>query len=507
MSGTFYITTAISYVNAKPHIGHAYEFIASDAIARYQRMLRKDVFFLSGVDEHSVKVEKAAAAAGMEPAPYCDQISQVFRELHELSGSSLDGFIRTSEPRHHKTTQEMLNRSKVNGDIYQDVYEGWYSPSSEAFMLESDLLEGNLDPVSKTPCEWMREENYFFKLSAYTDKLKDYYAAHPEFVYPETYKNEMLSLIGQGLRDISISRSTTKWGIPVPWDPAHVAYVWFDALTNYLTGVGFMQNDEQFQKYWPADVHVIGKDITRFHAVFWPAMLLSTGVPLPKQILVHGFIFHKGEKMSKSIGNVVDPFSLIKEYGRDPLRYFLLREIAFGQDGNYSEESLIKRYNSDLANDLGNLFSRVLAMIKKYRGGVVPSPAGAEDSLRDLIHNTVNEYQKQMEVYALHRALSAVWDLIGFSNRYVDEQAPWALAKDETKADQLDRVLLNLAEALRVTAVLIYPFMPSTSAEMLNRLACPFDTIPTIEDAKADNMTAGKTVSQGDALFPRLEKS
>lgn len=506
MAEKFYLTTAISYVNAKPHIGHAYEFIASDAIVRYQRMLGKDAFFLSGVDEHSVKVEKAAAAAGMDPAPYCEQISEVFRELHQLVGSSLDGFIRTSEPRHHKTTQEMLTRSKASDDIYQDVYEGWYSPSSEAFLQESDLLEGNLDPDSKQPCEWMKEENYFFKLSAYGEKLKAHYAEHPEFVYPEKYKNEMLSLIEQGLRDISISRSNTKWGIPVPWDPEHVAYVWFDALSNYLTGVGFQQNDEQFQHYWPADVHVIGKDITRFHAVFWPAMLMSTGLPLPKQVLVHGFIFHKGEKMSKSIGNVVDPFSLVKEYGRDPLRYFLLREIAFGKDGDYSEESLINRYNSDLANDIGNLFSRVVAMIKKYRDSVVPSPAGADDELRSLLHTTVDDFQKQMDVYALHRALAAVWDLIGFANRYVDEQAPWALAKDEAKADQLDRVLLNLAEALRVTAVLVYPFMPGTSEEMLKRLACPFDTMPMIEDAKAENLTAGKTVSQGDPLFPRLDK-
>ncbi len=506
MSDTFYLTTAISYVNAKPHIGHAYEFIASDAIVRFRRMQGMKVFFLSGVDEHSAKVERAAKDAGVPISEYCDKMAELFKDLHEKVGSSLSGFIRTSEPRHHDTTKEMLRRSYEKGDIYKSAYKGWYCYSCEAYYQEKELNEGNC-PVHNQPSTWIEEDNYFFRLSAYTEALKKHYAENPNFVYPEWYKNEMLALLDQGLQDISISRSTTRWGVPIPWDEQHVAYVWFDALSNYLTGVGFLKDDELFQTFWPADVHVIGKDINRFHSVFWPAMLMSTGIALPKQILIHGFIYHKGEKMSKTIGNIVDPYSLLDVYGRDSLRYFLLREIAFGQDGNYSEEVLINRYNADLANDLGNLFSRVLSMIKKYRGSVVPQVAGTNDALREKMQRTVDIYKEQMERYAMHQALATVWELISLANRYVDEQAPWALAKDESKTDQLDRVLLNLAEALRVCAVLIHPFMPGKSEDMLERLACPVEgESPLLTDLDRQNATAGKSITPGKALFPRLEK-
>lgn len=507
MSQKFYLTTAIAYVNAKPHVGHAYEFIASDAICRYQRMRGHDVFFLSGVDEHSAKVEKSAREAGMDTRDYCDKMAVVFKELHDKLGSHLDGFIRTSEPRHHATTQELLRRSYEKGDIYQGHYEGWYCVSCEGYYQDDELEEGNVCPVHKRACEWLKEENYFFRLSNYTAALQKHFQENPAFVQPDAYRNEMLALMERGLKDISISRATTKWGIPLPWDESHVAYVWFDALSNYLTGVGFLQDDKQFNTYWPAEIHVIGKDINRFHSVLWPAMLMSCGIELPKQVLVHGFIYHKGEKMSKTIGNIVDPLTLIDSYGRDPLRYFLLREVAFGQDGNYSEEALINRYNADLANDLGNLSSRVLSMIKKYRDCLVPNPAGSQDGLSEEIVKTRTRYQDAMDKNALHLGLMAVWDLISYANRYVDEQAPWALAKDETKKDQLDRVLLNLAETLRAAAVMIYPAMPDISAEMLRRLACPLEgALPLLTDLEMANLCAGRIVEPGPSLFPRIEK-
>ncbi|MBI1390728.1 MAG: methionine--tRNA ligase [bacterium] len=500
MSQSFYITTAISYVNAKPHIGHAYEFIASDAIARFKRMMGMKVFFLSGVDEHSAKVEKAAAAQGLPPREYCDQMSDVFRDVHARLGNQLDDFIRTSEPRHHAATKEMLRRSYENGDIYKAKYAGWYDLTAEAFVPETDLPE----PDKRKNIEWIEEENYFFKLSNYTERLKEHFNAHPEFVQPDMYRNEMLALLDRGLQDISISRSTTRWGIPLPWDETHVSYVWFDALTNYLTGVGFVHDMAMYETFWPADAHIIGKDINRFHSVFWPAMLMSAGLPLPRQVFVHGFINHKGEKMSKSIGNVVDPLSLIENYGCDPLRYFLLREIAFGRDGDYSEDSLITRYNADLANDLGNLFSRVLSMIKKYRDCVVPNGA-VDDSLRGVIDRVQTQYAEAMNQFMLHQALVAIWELVGRANQYVVENEPWALAKDEAKADRLDAVLFNLAEALRRTAIMVYPFMPSKAMEMLGDLGLPREGAPMLNQLDAD-ACSGVTVTPGRSLFPRLER-
>lgn len=504
MSQSFYITTAISYVNAKPHIGHAYEFIASDVIARFRRMQGRDVFFLSGVDEHSAKVEKSAQNEGLTPRDFCDKMSDVFRGIHERLGTQLDGFIRTSEPRHHATTKEMLQRAYDKGDIYKSHYSGYYSFRDEAYVPENEI-ERNEDGSYQDPSlEWIEEENYFFRLTNYTDALKQHYAEHPEFVQPDWFRNEMTALLDRGLQDISISRTTTTWGIPLPWDEKHVSYVWFDALSNYLTGVGFLQDDEMFQRYWPCDVHVIGKDINRFHSILWPAMLMSADIPVPKQVYVHGFIYHKGEKMSKSIGNVVDPISLIENYGRDPLRYFLIREIAWGQDGNYSEESLINRYNSDLANDLGNLFSRVLSMMKKYRQSVTPNVALEDDAMRQKCSEAVARYEELMDQYALHQAAQAAWEIVTLANRYVDEKAPWVLAKDETKQDELDRVMLNLAEALRTVAVLIFPIMPDTSRTMLERLDCAVEGTPLLSSLQTDQC-AGKTVTPGKALFPRLQ--
>ncbi|MBD3267851.1 methionine--tRNA ligase [bacterium] len=507
MKNSFYLTTAISYVNGKPHVGHAYEFITSDAIVRYHRMLGQPVFFLSGVDEHSAQVEKAARDEGLDTPAYCDKMSVIFQDLHTKLGSSIDYFIRTSEPRHHVTTQEMLQRAYDNGDIYKGTYSGYYCYACEAFYQEADLDEGKLCPVHKQETPLLEQENYFFRLSNYTEKLKEHYDNNPDFVSPENFKNEMRALMDRGLQDISISRSTTKWGIELPWDKDHVAYVWFDALSNYLTGVGFLNNEDMFKTFWPCDHHVIGKDITRFHAVLWPAMLMSCGIELPKQILVHGFIYHRGEKMSKTIGNIVDPDQLLDTYGCDPMRYFLLREVAFGQDGNYSEESLISRYNADLANDIGNLFSRVCAMIKKYRKKEIPS-VSSDDAVREQIQKTIHNYKNFMNANVLHNGVASVWELIGFANRYVDESEPWALAKDETKAEQLDRVLLNLAEMLHVVAVLVFPFMPNTSLTMLERLGLPHDgQTPLLDQLETPDRVAGNTVDPGKPLFPRLEKN
>jgi len=501
----YYITTAISYVNAKPHMGHAYEFIASDVIARHRRMMGDEVYFLSGVDEHSAKVERSAQKEGMETSAFCDKMAGVFKSLHDQLGSSLDGFIRTSEPRHHAVCKEMLQRAYDKGDIYKATYQGWYCGITEAYYQEADLVDGKTEEGYEV--NWIEEENYFFKLSNYTEPLKKYYQEHPELTYPDMYKNEMLALLDRGLQDISISRSTTKWGVPIPWDSDHVAYVWFDALSNYLTGIGFLQDDARFEKFWPCDAHVIGKDITRFHSVLWPAMLMSCGIALPKQVVVHGFVNLKGQKMSKSIGNIVDPLDILEGYGRDPLRYFLMREIAFGQDGNYSEDALITRYNADLANDLGNLYSRVLSMIKKYRDSVVPKASNTDDGLRQAMPRAREAYVENMKTYLTHRALASVWELISTANRYVDEQQPWALAKDESKAADLDRVLLNLAETLRVAAVLVYPTMPEKALVMLERLGCPVEGgHPLITDLDEVDATAGNTVQPGDPLFPRLDK-
>lgn len=503
MSQSFYLTTAISYVNAKPHIGHAYEFVGSDAICRYKRMQDMNVFFLSGVDEHSAKVEKSAHEKGMSPREYCDEMSVVFQDVHTRLGTQLDGFIRTSEPRHHDTTKDMLQRAYDNGDIYKSTYAGYYSVRNEAFIQEDEIEKHEDGSFKDSSIEWIEEENYFFTLSNYTEALKEHFEQHPEFVQPATYRNEMLALLERGLQDISISRTTTQWGIPLPWDEKHVSYVWFDALSNYLTGVGYLKDDDQFNTFWPADAHVIGKDINRFHSVFWPAMLMSAGIPLPKQVYVHGFIYHKGEKMSKSIGNVVDPLELLDGYGRDPLRYFMLREIAWGQDGNYSEDTLITRYNADLANDLGNLFSRVLSMMKKYRGSVVPSPGEVNESLLQKADEVRERYVKQMDAFVLHQALIAVWELIGDANKYVDEKGPWALAKDEARQDELDVVMYTLAETLRRVAIFIYPFMPDTSHAMLERMGCAVDGTPSLSLIESETI-AGKDTVAGNPLFPRL---
>ena len=438
----YYITTAISYPNDAPHIGHAYEAIATDALARFRRLQGHDVFFLTGTDEHGIKMLQTAKAQGITPAELADRNTPKFRDMVAALNCSNDDFIRTREERHARACQELWRRMQAAGDIYLDKYAGWYSVRDEAYYDESELKEGadgrKLSPQG-TPVEWVEEESYFFKLSAYQDKLLAYYEAHPEFIGPDTRANEVKSFVRGGLQDLSISRTTFDWGIPVPGNPQHIMYVWVDALTNYLTGVGFPDEaSASFKRYWPADVHIIGKDIIRFHAVYWPAFLMSAGVAVPKRVFGHGFLYNRGEKMSKSVGNVVDPFVLVKDYGVDPLRYFLLREVPFGQDGNYSRDGIVQRINADLANDLGNLAQRSLSMIAKNCGGRVPEPGDLTEADRTILATADGALQRVTEAideFAIHRALEIIWALVADANRYFAGRGALGAQEDQPEAD------------------------------------------------------------------------
>ncbi|WP_316175406.1 MULTISPECIES: methionine--tRNA ligase [unclassified Bradyrhizobium] len=504
---TFYVTTAIAYPNGNPHIGHAYEAIATDAIARFARLDGKDVYFLTGTDEHGLKMVQTAQNEGMTPSELATRNAGRFREMDERLNVSFDRFIRTTEPAHHRSVQAIWNRMRENGDIYADSYAGWYSVRDEAYYAEDETVVGE-DNVRRgpqgTPVEWVEEKSYFFRLSAYQEKLLALYESQPDFIGPDARRNEIISFVRGGLKDLSISRTTFDWGVRVPHDEEHVMYVWVDALTNYITGVGFPDEDDANWKYWPADVHVIGKDIIRFHAVYWPAFLMSAGVPVPKRVYAHGFLFNRGEKMSKSVGNVVDPFNLADQYGVDQLRYFFLREVPFGQDGNYNHEAIVARINADLANDLGNLAQRSLSMIAKQLGGVLPEPGEFSANDKAILAEAdamIGAARKAMATQQIHQWLNAVWSVVAEANRYFAGEAPWALAK--TDPQRQHTVLYVTAEVIRQVAILTQPVMPAASAKLLDSLGIPEDERNFARLGGDVRIAAGTQLPAPQAVFPR----
>src|SRR3954451_11880474 len=510
MGRPFYITTPIYYPNDVPHIGHGYTTVAADFLARYHRLKGDDVLFLTGTDEHGQKLARTAEAAGQTPQEVVDAMAPRWREVWERLQISNDDYIRTTEDRHTAAVTSLLQAVHDNGrdDIYLGTYEGLYCVSCEAYYTEDELDTDGQCPIHHRPVERMQEENYFFRLSAYGDALLDRYTSQPETLQPETRRNEVLSLIKGGLRDFSISRTNFDWGIPLPWDPKHVTYVWFDALTNYITAAGYGTDEEKFGRYWPA-MHLIGKDIIRFHAVYWPAMLMAGGVEPPKLVFAHGFLTVGGEKMSKTNATGIHPFELTDHFGVDSYRYFFMREIQFGQDGNFSWEAMVERHNADLANGLGNLASRALAMIASNFDGVVPDahPAAHADALPDLAADVARRYDDAMERVALTQALGTVWEIVDAANRYLVERAPWALAKDPSKRDELAGVLAASAEVLRVLAVFISPVMPDAASRLWAQLgiADRLEDQRLPEDARWGLFPRGTKTERGDALFPRLE--
>jgi len=503
----FYITTAIAYPNGEPHIGHAYEAIATDALARFQRLDGKDVFFLTGTDEHGLKMVQTAEAEGLSVVDLAARNAGRFREMDETLNISFDRFIRTSEPAHHKSVQVVWNRMQQNGDIYIDVYSGWYSVRDEAYYAEEETVVGE-DNVRRgpqgSPVEWVDEKSYFFRLSAYADRLLALYESQPDFIGPDSRRNEVMSFVRGGLRDLSISRTTFDWGVKVPNDPEHVMYVWVDALTNYITGVGFPDETDANWRYWPADVHIIGKDIIRFHAVYWPAFLMSAGVPVQKRVYAHGFLFNRGEKMSKSVGNVVDPFNLAKQYGVDQVRYFFLREVPFGQDGNYNHEAIVARINADLANDLGNLAQRSLSMIAKQLGGVLPEPGEFSDNDKAMLAQAdamLGLSRTAMATQQIHQWLNTVWAVVAEANRYFAGEAPWALAKTDPARQKT--VLYVTAEVVRQIAILAQPVMPDSAGKLLDSLGVPNSERSFTALGGAKRIVPGTNLPAPVGVFPR----
>ncbi|OBF04227.1 methionine--tRNA ligase [Mycobacterium sp. ACS4054] len=508
----FYVTTAITYPNGNPHVGHAYEYVATDAIARFKRLDGFDVRFLTGTDEHGLKMMETAAAEGIPTADLARRNSDIFQRLQEKLNISFDRFIRTTDADHHEASKAIWRRMEAAGDIYLDSYAGWYSVRDERFFVESETAEVDGIRVAVetgTPVTWTEEQTYFFRLSAYTDKLLAHYEANPDFIAPDVRRNEVVSFVSGGLRDLSISRTSFDWGVKVPEHPDHVMYVWVDALTNYLTGVGYPDTDSpMFQRYWPADLHMIGKDIIRFHTVYWPAFLMSAGIDLPRRVFAHGFLLNRGEKMSKSVGNVVDPVALADTFGVDQLRYFLLREVPFGQDGSYSEEAIITRINTDLANELGNLAQRSLSMVAKNLDGVVPQPGeltAADAELLATADGLLDRVRVSFDGQAMHLALEAIWLMLGEANKYFSAQQPWVLRKSDAEADQkrFATVLYTTCEAVRIAALLIQPVMPDSAGKLLDLLGQPpeqrgFDAIGT-------RLAPGTALPAPAGVFPRYQ--
>ncbi|CAL8898442.1 methionine--tRNA ligase [Kocuria varians] len=505
----FYVTTAISYPNGAPHIGHAYEAIAADTLARFKRLDGFDTRFQTGTDEHGQKMQQTAEKLGTTPRELADTNSSRFRAMDEELQISHDRFIRTTDEDHYAASQELWRRMEANGDIYLDTYAGWYSVRDEAYYAEDETevrADGQRYSIGTgTELTWTEEESYFFRLSRYQDRLLELYRTG--FVQPEVRSHEIASFVGGGLQDLSISRTTFDWGVPVPGNPDHVMYVWVDALTNYLTGLGFPDTENPlFREFWPADVHLIGKDIARFHAVYWPAFLMSAGLELPKKVYAHGFLFNQGEKMSKSVGNVIDPHAMVSEYGLDQLRFFLLREVPFGQDGNYSHDAIAGRINSDLANDLGNLAQRSLSMVAKNLGGEVPEPGEFTEQDREMLaqaRDVVGEYRTAFDALAFHRGLESVWRVIASANRYFTAQEPWVLRK--TNPQRMATVLYVTAEVLRIVAILVQPVMPGSVSRLLDQLGQPEG--PARSFAALDTPIApGTALPKPSGVFPRYEE-
>jgi methionyl-tRNA synthetase len=478
MAKTYYVTTPIYYVNDAPHIGHAYTTLACDVLARFKRLDGYRVHFLTGTDEHGQKVEKAAAQSGMDPQAFTDKVSQNFRDLAKAMNISNDDFIRTTEERHKRASQAIWKALEKNGDIYLGKYAGWYAVRDEAFYGEAELTtgpDGKKRAPSGAEVEWVEEPSYFFRLSAWQDRLLKFYEENPGFIAPNSRRNEVMSFVRQGLTDLSVSRTTFNWGVKVPDAPGHIMYVWLDALTNYITAVGYPETDsELFKAFWPADLHMVGKDIVRFHAVYWPAFLMAAGVKPQQRVFAHGWWTVEGQKMSKSLGNVISPHDMIAKYGLDPVRYFLLREVPFGQDGDFSQRAMVGRLNGDLANDLGNLAQRVLSFVQKNAGAAVPQPGAftpVDQKMLDDGRNLLTIVRAELDEQAFHKALDALWQVVGAANRYVDEQAPWTLRK--TDSARMGTVLYVLMETLRRLAILIQPFMPESMTKLLDQLAVP----------------------------------
>ena len=506
----YYITTPIYYVNDVPHIGHAYTTLACDVLARFMRLDGRDVKFLTGTDEHGQKVEKSAAAAGEDPQAFVDRVSRNFRDLAAKMNISNDDFIRTTEPRHFESCQALWNAIAANGDhIYAGTYAGWYSVRDEAFYGEDELTKGaggKMIAPSGAEAEWVEEPSYFFRLSAWGDRLLAFYEENPDFVLPETRRNEVVSFVESGLRDLSISRTSFGWGVPVPGASDHIMYVWLDALTNYMTAVGYPDTDAaEYQRYWPADVHMVGKDILRFHAIYWPAFLMAAGLEPPRRVFAHGWWTNEGQKISKSIGNIIDPLALIETYGLDPVRYFLMREVPFGKDGDFSAKAMVNRINSDLANDLGNLVQRVLSMVQSYCGGAVPQtgPWSAEDdALIEECQAMLGKVRAALDRQRIHVALTQIWEFVGAANRFVDAQAPWTLRK--TDPARTATVLYVLAEAVRNVGILVQPFVPDSAARILDQLAVPAQARTFQSLGEGGALTPGTPLPKPEPVFPRF---
>jgi methionyl-tRNA synthetase len=505
----FYVTTAIVYPNAAPHLGFIYELVGTDAVARYHRLVGDETFFLTGTDEHSQNVRRKAEEEGVSTADFTARMAQLYREVEARFGISYDRFIRTEDQDHVRGVQEFIAKMQAKGDIYKGAYEGWYCVSCEAFKQEADLKDGYclIHPTLKA--QWLKEENYFFALSKYQDRLQQHIDKHADFIQPDTRRNEVLGWLKIGLQDFSISRSTIKWGIPFPGDDKHVVYVWGDALVNYITGVGYGTDEAMFKRWWPAELHVIGKDITRFHCLYWPAMLMSAGVAVPKRVYAHGFLTVRGERMSKSAGNYIDPLEAADRFGADAVRYLLLRELPFDRDGDISWETMIDRYNADLANDLGNFVYRTLSMLQRYFDGKVPAPDGdahkLDGDLRKAFEKAVKGLDRQFKQLDFGAALESIWAAVNRGNKYIEETAPWVLAKQSDQRKRLQTVMYNLSEAIRLTTYLIAPFLPETSKKIASQvkadLKAPWETTQ-----EWGGMAVRTQTTLGEVLFPRIEK-